>query len=223
MPIPTFADFYSVVGWPFWLMLVGGLLSTAAGLWLIVAAFRESVLWGVCVLLVPFAALVFVFMKWRVAAKPFLLSLLAICLMFAGFVMAAQNMQPESPAMIALAEKYGIIEEQMRGMGVPGGTDSGAIPEPTPTQILSPQELMSLQRELNEISADLLSRKQVLAPGDAKAAAQLTADIKAYNERLEEFKQLRSIARQASQTPAQTPDDFKPSKPEPEQELPPES
>jgi hypothetical protein len=66
----------------FYLILIGiGLLIACAGnIWLIVAAFRESVAWGLCALFVPFAVLVFLFRHWDVAKQPFLCSLLGTIL-----------------------------------------------------------------------------------------------------------------------------------------------
>lgn len=204
MPTPTIADFYSVVGWPVWIMLAGGLLSMVAGLWLVVAAFRESVLWGACVLLVPFAALVFIFKKWEAAARPFLLSLASIGLIALGFVLVSGKMKPDSPAMMALAEKYGIIGAGLVPNGTNGERGEGtaaalglSLPEPTPARLLTPDEVAALQRELNESSASLLARKEALDPDDAEAKAQLTADIATYNERLKEFHQAREAMRRA--------------------------
>jgi len=57
------------------LAVVGGLASFAAGIWLVVLAFRESVLWGLATLLIPFAGLVFVIKFWDEAKRPFLISL----------------------------------------------------------------------------------------------------------------------------------------------------
>jgi hypothetical protein len=63
------------------LFFVGALISIVGGLWLLLVAFRESVAWGLGVLFVPFASLVFVFRHWGVAKWPFLFSLLGGLLM----------------------------------------------------------------------------------------------------------------------------------------------
>ena len=49
------------------LMLVGGIM-------VLVAAFRQSVLWGLACLFVPFASFVFCIMHWQEAKSGFLLS-----------------------------------------------------------------------------------------------------------------------------------------------------
>ncbi len=183
-------------------MLSGGLLSLLAGLWLVVAAFRTSFLWGAIVLLVPFAALVFVFMEWSRAAKPFLLSLVAMSVLLTGFVMVAKKMRPDSPGVRALAEKLGITAEKTAedGTGLSGAAENAAIPEPTPAQVLSQEELEQMQKALNATSAELRARKAALKPGDANAAAKLTADIEGYNQELAEFLRLRAISNNAATT-----------------------
>jgi len=53
------------------LMVVGGLISLAAFVWVLVIAFRESAVWGLACLFIPFAVLVFAFKFWDEAKMPF--------------------------------------------------------------------------------------------------------------------------------------------------------
>src|SRR4249920_422960 len=53
-------------------MLIGGVM-------MIVAAFRQSILWGLAYLLIPFAALVFLFKHWSEAKKGFFINLAGAC------------------------------------------------------------------------------------------------------------------------------------------------
>ncbi len=53
------------------LMVVGVLISLAAFVWLLVIAFRESTVWGLACLLIPFVVLVFAFKFWDEAKMPF--------------------------------------------------------------------------------------------------------------------------------------------------------
>jgi hypothetical protein len=62
------------------LFYIGCLISIVAGIWFLVVAFKTSILWGLGCLIVPFVSLIFLFMHWEAAKKPFLWSLL-------GFVM----------------------------------------------------------------------------------------------------------------------------------------
>ncbi len=53
------------------LLVVGSLGSLAAFVWLLVIAFRESTLWGLACLFIPFVALIFVMKFWDQAKLPF--------------------------------------------------------------------------------------------------------------------------------------------------------
>ncbi|MBC8026746.1 MAG: hypothetical protein H7Y89_12190 [Steroidobacteraceae bacterium] len=62
------------------LFYLGCLISIVTGIWFLVVAFKTSVWWGLGCLILPFVSLIFLFMHWEAAKKPFLWSLL-------GFVM----------------------------------------------------------------------------------------------------------------------------------------
>ena len=47
-------------------------IGLACSIWILVLAFQESLVWGLCSLLIPFVALVFVIMHWDKAGRPFL-------------------------------------------------------------------------------------------------------------------------------------------------------
>ena len=67
-------------------MVLGLIIGLIGGIWLLVLAFKESVLWGLCCLLVPFASIVFIIMHWSDAYKPFLVSLAASAVYGLSFV-----------------------------------------------------------------------------------------------------------------------------------------
>jgi hypothetical protein len=54
---------------------VCGLVAVAGGIWLLVVAFKESLVWGLVCLLCPPAPIVFAIMHWEKAKKPFLIEL----------------------------------------------------------------------------------------------------------------------------------------------------
>ena len=58
------------------LMAVGGIISAVFGILLLIQAFKESVVWGLVYLLVPFGALVYVVKFWDQAEDLFLKSLI---------------------------------------------------------------------------------------------------------------------------------------------------
>ncbi|MBT3375143.1 MAG: hypothetical protein HN742_31005 [Lentisphaerae bacterium] len=66
------------------LMTVGGVVSLVGGVMFLITAFRESVLWGLgCIFLSP-VSLIFLFLHWRDAKKPFLIHFAGVLLVFAG-------------------------------------------------------------------------------------------------------------------------------------------
>jgi hypothetical protein len=101
-----------------WLVSVlGGLIGLAGSIWLIVKAFQESVGWGIAVLLVPFANLVFAIKHWGVAKKPFLLSLvgglLSLVIVAAPFVLVGFAASKSFPVSIGVqnAQAIGGVRE----------------------------------------------------------------------------------------------------------------
>ncbi len=71
------------------LFFLGVLLMTVAGIWGIVLAFQDSVVWGVLYLFVPFAALVFIVKKWskKAVRNSFFLEIVGLLtVMLGGFV-----------------------------------------------------------------------------------------------------------------------------------------
>jgi hypothetical protein len=68
-------------------MGIGVIISLIYGIILLIAAFQESVLWGLGYLFVPFVALVFIFMHWEQTKKPFLMSLLSIPFFLLGVIL----------------------------------------------------------------------------------------------------------------------------------------
>ncbi len=69
------------------LLVLGGIVALIGLIWLLVAAFQESVLWGLGSLLVPFVALIFVIMHWDKGGKPFLVNLGGVALVVVGSFM----------------------------------------------------------------------------------------------------------------------------------------
>jgi len=48
----------------------------------LIATFRVGILWGLSCMLLPFVSFIFLFVHWRVAAKPFFISMLGVALFF---------------------------------------------------------------------------------------------------------------------------------------------
>ena len=59
-----------------WLLLIIGYIGLlVTGIWLLVLAFQDSVIWGLACLCLPFVSLIFVITHWEEAKAPFLGSL----------------------------------------------------------------------------------------------------------------------------------------------------
>ncbi len=70
------------------LVILGILVATVGGIWILVKAFQTSVLWGLGSLFVPFVSLIFVIAHWRDAKKPFLIHLGGVALIIVGVVLS---------------------------------------------------------------------------------------------------------------------------------------
>lgn len=63
---------------------VGVILVVFGGVWMLIRAFSESVLWGLGCLFLPLVSLIFLILHWRQAKDPFFLQLLGLGLLFAA-------------------------------------------------------------------------------------------------------------------------------------------
>ncbi len=77
----------------YWLGLV---IAVVGGIWMLVLAFQESVLWGLGCLFVPFVSLVFAIMHWDRAKIPFLIQVGGLVLLVVGALMS----HPTLPATV---------------------------------------------------------------------------------------------------------------------------
>ncbi len=75
------------------LVLIAGLIiSLIGGIWFLVVAFRESILWGLGCIFIPFVSLFFLIIHWKDASKPFFVSLLGNGIILASiFLMKGSN------------------------------------------------------------------------------------------------------------------------------------
>lgn len=73
------------------ILAIGSVGLMVGGIWLVVEAFRESLVWGFLVLFVPFAPLVFIIMNWNRAAPPFAVSIMSGMLCGMGFALTGMS------------------------------------------------------------------------------------------------------------------------------------
>jgi hypothetical protein len=70
------------------LMAIGLLVAIAGGIWLIVAAFKENAIWGICVLCLPFVSFIFAMIHWAEAKWDFLVNVAGWAMIFLGAYLA---------------------------------------------------------------------------------------------------------------------------------------
>ena len=147
------------------LIAIGSLLLLVGGIWAIVVAFRRSIVWGLCYLFVPFAALVFLFVAWADVRRAFFTNLVGCAILCGGLYLAM-------PPGLDLKKQFGAqFEQGFKVVGAP------ALPDPQ----------AALTKRFEELSArekTLLARKSALDPQDTTAAQALTAEILHYNDDL---------------------------------------
>lgn len=68
------------------LSFIGAIMVLIGSIWFIIAAFSESVLWGIGCIIVPFVSLFFLFSHWDKAGKPFLIQLGGFALVIVGTI-----------------------------------------------------------------------------------------------------------------------------------------
>jgi len=78
-------------------IFVGAVLSVVGGIWFLVVAFQESILWGLgCLLLGP-VSLIFLILHWAEAKVPFLVSLGGTVLLILGLVVGGVDLAEIAP------------------------------------------------------------------------------------------------------------------------------
>ena len=73
------------------LAILGVILALVGGIGILIAAFRESVVWGIGCLLLPIISIIFVIMHWEETKKPFLLKIAGIVLLVVGGAMSGPS------------------------------------------------------------------------------------------------------------------------------------
>lgn len=71
------------------LMILGGIVMLVGGIMFLIAAFSESVLWGLGCLFIPFVSLFFLIMHWSEAKKGFLIQLAGVAIFGIGIAVGA--------------------------------------------------------------------------------------------------------------------------------------
>ena len=72
-------------------LLIGGLIGLIYGVFLLIKAFQESMLWGLGSIFIPFVSLVFVVIHWQDAKGPFLKGLIAVPFYLVGAALTVKG------------------------------------------------------------------------------------------------------------------------------------
>ncbi|MBT3294926.1 MAG: thioredoxin family protein [Verrucomicrobia bacterium] len=121
------------------LTIFGWVTLIAGGIMLIVAAFRVSVVWGICVLFLGPAGLVFLIMHWEEAKKPFGVQILGLLLFGASMFQAMARGAPLMEPMLQKMVDSGLPEQQL-AMLEKMAPDMVPLPTPAAAKKAKPAE-----------------------------------------------------------------------------------
>lgn len=77
------------------ILFFGGMLvSVVSGIWFLIIAFSESILWGLGCMFIPFVGLIFLCLNFSDTWKPFVVNLVGVAMAFAGFMIGAGSVSP---------------------------------------------------------------------------------------------------------------------------------
>jgi uncharacterized membrane protein len=71
------------------IIYVGIFISILGGVFFLIEAFKESVIWGLACLLITPVSLVFIFLHWDVSKRPVLIQLAGAGVMFLGVLISS--------------------------------------------------------------------------------------------------------------------------------------
>jgi hypothetical protein len=66
------------------LLILGIIVFVIGGLWFLVVAFQQSILWGIASILIPIVPLIFLRFHWQAGKKPFLVQVAGFALILLG-------------------------------------------------------------------------------------------------------------------------------------------
>ena len=157
------------------LIALGLLASLVGGVWGIVVAFRRSVLWGLCYLFVPFAAMVFLVVAWADAKRSFFVSTMGILLM---------------ASVLLLPNQGGLGLRKVMAFDLNSLAPSSSPALPDAVVQAGPWDRLV---ELTVREQALRARKAALDPQDLASARALTEEILKYNADLKAATEVSAV------------------------------
>ena len=174
-------------------LLVLGLILLCIGAILFVAdAFQESVAWGVCVLLVPLANLVFLFARWQRAKRGFIVQVCGLIVLAGAFPLI------KSKASAMLQSQGEVMINDAVARAAAAAHTAPAAPDLETRRAANDQAFAALQTRFSALS----ERRVKLAPGDSVALAGFNADAQAYHEDVYAARAEKAELERAAQTAA---------------------
>ncbi len=70
------------------LVLVGGLICFIGGIWFLIMAFSENILWGLACLFLPIVSFIFLILHWDKAGPPFFVQIVGWVFVIAGVIIS---------------------------------------------------------------------------------------------------------------------------------------
>lgn len=168
---------------PVLFLILGIILSIVGSIMLIVAAFQESVVWGICYLFVPFASLVFLFCHWAEAKKGFAISILGGILFFvASRSMGVDLAQVARAAASGDAKTTALLNKQFAAQI--NHQDPAADPQKEKKAEIDgvKADMVRLEEVVNHGYAQLAEKRKTLNSADPAAVKAFNADAAAYNK-----------------------------------------
>ena len=78
------------------LLAIGGITAFVGGIIFLIAAFRESVLWGLGCIFIPFVSLIFLVLHWAEAKKGFFIQIVGLALVVIAILIGGHGAIPTS-------------------------------------------------------------------------------------------------------------------------------
>jgi hypothetical protein len=156
-----------------WLLPAGICLAALSAIWFVAVAFRRHVAWGLAVLFVPFANLIFLCYKWRIAKRPFFCGCLGCILCVAGVLM---NPDPTWRALVA--DRFSQLQAALHSADGAKPAESGQAGAAAANAQPGNVDELRLREQV------LRARKASLDLRNPEAVTALAQEITAYNTEL---------------------------------------
>lgn len=169
------------------LLVLGSLIAAIGGIWLLVAAFGESIWWGLASLFVPFASLLFVILHWSKAKAAFCLGLLGTCVAIGGVVSSPSIRQGFTASMAAASGAAAEGQQKPTAQAL-----SDQIQQKRDEIELGERQFREDNTALTQQFQALQAQRQALKPGDNSAVAAFNTEAATYQAKTAALRELRA-------------------------------